>query len=82
MGFHKRRVDNEQVISLYKDGGVQKIVDWYTKGVDALITETGLASEVGSVLSDDEWIIMGIQTQHTEIIKLIQKYLGIVDSKK
>ena len=82
MGFHKRRVDNEQVISLYKDGGVQKIVDWYTKGVDALITETGLASEVGSVLSDDEWNIMGIQTQHTEIIKLIQKYLGIVDSKK
>tara|TARA_R110000796_G_scaffold15853_6_gene50184 strand:+ start:74 stop:322 length:249 start_codon:yes stop_codon:yes gene_type:complete len=82
MGFHKRRVDNEQVISLYKDGGVQKIVDWYTKGVDALITETGLASEVGSVLSDDEWNIMGIQTQHAEIIKLIQKYLGIVDSKK
>jgi hypothetical protein len=82
MGFHKRRVGNDQVISLYKDGGVQRIVDWYAKGVDALITEAGLASEVGSILSDDEWNIMGIQTQHAEIIKLIQKYLGIVDSKK
>jgi len=82
MGFHKRRVDNDQVIRLYEDGGVQRIIDWYTKGVDAIMTEAGLATEVSSVLSNNDWIIMGILTQEKEIIKLIQKYLGIVDSKK
>ena len=82
MGFHKRRVDNDQVIRLYEDGGVQRIIDWYTMGADAIITEAGLATEVGSVLSDNEWNIMGIQTQHAEIIKLIQKHLGIIDTKK
>jgi|TARA_B110000211_G_scaffold169589_1_gene191333 hypothetical protein len=79
MGFHKRRVDNDQVIRLYEDGGVQRIIDWYTKGVDAIMTEAGLATEVSSVLSNNDWII---QAQEKEIIKLIQKYLGIVDSKK
>ena len=82
MGFHKRRVDNDQVIRLYEDGGVQRIIDWYTKGVDAIMTEAGLATEVSSVLSNNDWIIMGILTQEKEIIKLIQKHLGIVDSKK
>ena len=82
MGFHKRYIDNEQVVRLYEGGGIVRIRDWYTRGVDALITETGLASQVGSILSDDDWIIMGIAIQEKEIIKLIQKYLGIVDSKK
>tara|TARA_R110001632_G_scaffold81795_1_gene181903 strand:- start:618 stop:866 length:249 start_codon:yes stop_codon:yes gene_type:complete len=82
MGFHKRRVDNDQVIRLYEDGGVQRIIDWYTKGVDAIMTEAGLATEVGSVLSNNDWIIMGILTQEKEIIKLIQKHLGIIDTKK
>jgi|TARA_R110000787_G_scaffold54678_1_gene126961 hypothetical protein len=82
MGFHKRRVDNDQVIRLYEDGGVQRIIDWYTKGVDAIMTEAGLATEVSSVLSNNDWIIMGILTQEKEIIKLIQKHLGIIDTKK
>ena len=82
MGFHKRYIDNEQVVRLYEGGGIVRIRDWYTRGVDALITETGLASQVGSILSDDDWIVMGTQIQEKEIIKLIQKHLGIVDSKK
>jgi hypothetical protein len=82
MGFHKRRVDNDQVIRLYEDGGVQRIIDWYTKGVDAIMTEAGLATGVSSVLSNDDWAMLGIQAQEKEIIKLIQKHLGIVNSKK
>ena len=82
MGFHKRHIDNDQVIRLYNRGGVSELRNWYTRGVDALITETGLASQVGSILSDDDWIVMGTQIQEKEIIKLIQKHLGIVDSKK
>ena len=82
MGFHRRHIDNNQVVRLYEDGGLIKIKEWYTRGVDSLVTETGLASQVGSILFDDDWVIMGTAIQEKEIIKLIQKHLGIVDSKK
>ena len=82
MGFHRRHIDNKQVISLFKDGGIEKIIEWYTRGVDALITETGLASQVGSIISDSEWIQVGKVNQDAEIIKIIQKELGIAEIKK
>ena len=53
MGFHKRYIDNEQVISLYRNGGIKSVEDRYTRGVDALITETGLASDVADMLHKD-----------------------------
>ena len=53
MGFHKRYIDNEQVISLYRNGGIKSVEDWYTRGADALITETGLASDVADMLHKD-----------------------------
>ena len=56
MGFHKRYIDNDQVIRMYTSNGMQKVYDWYTKGVDALITETGLASDVGNLIgTNDDW---------------------------
>ena len=82
MGFHKRYIDNEQVIRLYEDGGINKVRDWYTKGVDALITETGLASRVGHVISDDEWTQMGTVRQDEEIFKLIRQEYGTPVVKK
>jgi len=82
MGFHKRYIDNEQVLRLYEDGGISRIRDWYTKGVDALITETGLASQVGHVISDDEWLQFGSVRQDEEIFKLIQKEYGTPVVKK
>jgi hypothetical protein len=82
MGFHKRHIDNDQVIRIYNDGGVERIRSWYTRGVDALITETGLASQVGSILSDDEWRQIGIVRQDKEIIKIIQQHLGVEDIRK
>jgi len=82
MGFHKRYIDNEQVLRLYEDGGIQKIRDWYTKGVDALITETGLASQVGHVISDDEWIQFGSVRQDEEMYQLIRKEYGTPVVKK
>ena len=33
MGFHKRYIDNDQVIEMYTRDGMQKVYDWYTKGV-------------------------------------------------
>ena len=82
MGFHRRHIDNDQIIRIYNDGGIQRIREWYTRGVDALITETGLASQVGSILSDDEWRQIGTAHQDEEIIKIIQQHLGVEDIKK
>ena len=56
MGFHRRRIGNEQIIDMYRGEGMQKVYDWYTKGVDALVTETGLASDVGDLIgTKDDW---------------------------
>ncbi len=55
MGFHKRYISNDQVIEMYKESGINKIYDWYTKGVDALITETGLASEIDDLINSQNY---------------------------
>ena len=41
MGFHRRHIDNNQVITLYREGGIDRVRDWYTKGADALVLEIG-----------------------------------------
>ena len=50
MGFHRRHIDNNQVITLYREGGIDRVRDWYTKGADALVLEEGLASEIDDIL--------------------------------
>ncbi len=40
---------------MYKESGINKIYDWYTKGVDALITETGLASEIDDLINSENY---------------------------
>ena len=56
IGFHKRFINNDQVIEMYRHDGMQKVYDWYTKGVDAVITESGLASKVQSLIgTKDDW---------------------------
>ena len=82
MGFHKRYIDNEQVVRLFNGGGVTIVRDWYPRGVDALITSTGLASQVGSILSDADWEQFGTVKQDEEIIKIIQQHLGVEEIKK
>ena len=56
MGFHKRYISNDQVIEMYRRKGMQAVYDWYTKGVDALVTETGLSSDVSELIGkDNDW---------------------------
>ena len=43
MGFHRRRITDEQVISFYQTGGVDAVWSLFTKGVDALILNGDLA---------------------------------------
>lgn len=51
MGFNKRYIGEERVIETYQTYGIKGVKDLYTKGVDALILETGLSSEIDDILS-------------------------------
>ena len=53
MGFNKRHITNDKVIDTYSRIGIAGVKELYTKGVDALILETGLASEIDDILSEN-----------------------------
>jgi len=56
MSFHRRHINNDQIIEMYRRDGMQKVYDWYTVGADAVITEIGLASEVEELIgSTNDW---------------------------
>ena len=61
MGFHRRHINNDQVIAIYRKDGIDGVKGWYTKGVDALVTESGLASLIIDILDivgmsdNDKW---------------------------
>lgn len=77
MGFHKRHINNDQIISLYKECGFIMLKDLYTKGADCIITETGLAAEIGFVFSDDKSNTASVVTQEEQVIKLIKHHSSI-----
>ena len=61
MGFHKRYIDNDQIINLYREQGNQAVIDLYSKGVDAVITSGELSEhildilEIGLLTEIDKW---------------------------
>ena len=56
MSFHKRHISTEQIVDMYRRNGMQAVYEWYTKGVDAIITETGLAPDVGDLIGEtNDW---------------------------
>jgi len=75
MGFHKRYIDNEQVVRLFNDGGTENIRRWYLGKVDALITETGLASSVSTILTDPVWSTSTKAQQDDEVDRLLQNHI-------
>ncbi len=56
MGFHKRYIDDEQVIDIYREQGNQGVMDWYTRGVDALITSGDLSEQVEEIIYSNELV--------------------------
>tara|TARA_R100000234_G_scaffold14231_1_gene7848 strand:- start:284 stop:520 length:237 start_codon:yes stop_codon:yes gene_type:complete len=50
MGFHKRYINDDQVIDLYRTQGNQAVIDWFTKGVDAVIISGDLSEHVFDIL--------------------------------
>ena len=72
MGFHRRHIDNNQVISLFRQGGINKVKDWYTRGVDALVTESGLASDITEIMDKkmdetERWNLISDMVAHESI---------------
>ena len=51
MGFHKRYIDDDQIIDIYRCEGCQAVIDWFTKGVDALILSGDLTERVATALN-------------------------------
>ncbi len=51
MGFHKRYIDDEQIIRIYRTEGCQAVIDWYQKGNDALILSGELSETVHTLLN-------------------------------
>ncbi len=82
MGFHERHISNEHIIKLFDNGNIEEIIQLYTRGVDALITETGLASKILEILKN----YTNLSNDHTNlnemIIDIIHKELGINDLKE
>tara|TARA_Y100001963_G_scaffold126995_1_gene180006 strand:+ start:427 stop:666 length:240 start_codon:yes stop_codon:yes gene_type:complete len=50
MGFHKRYINDDQVIEIYRTHGNQAVIDWFTKGVDAIITSGDLSEQVLDII--------------------------------
>ena len=77
MGFHKRHITNEQVIDTYNKYGIDAIWNLYTKGVDAIITEMGIASTLSDILHDPEWQPFGRPKMQKHMILHLEKEPGV-----
>jgi len=61
MGFHKRYITDDQIIEMYRDSGMHNIIDYYTKGADAIIISGELVSDISDILdltlmtTEDKW---------------------------
>ena len=51
MGFHKRYIDDDQIIRIYRNEGCQAVIDWFSKGVDAVILSGELAETVHTMMN-------------------------------
>ena len=75
MGFHKRYIDDQQVIDIYREQGNQGVIDWYTRGVDALVVSGELSESV-------EEIIYSVKLLREEKLESIERIIGIASVKK
>jgi len=75
MGFHRRYIDDNQVIDIYREQGIQAVLDWYTKGADALITSGDLAQDVDTIIYSNE-----IVTE--EKLDILGMMIGLASTKK
>jgi|TARA_R100001443_G_scaffold103938_2_gene112431 hypothetical protein len=75
MGFHKRYIDDDQVIDIYREQGKQGVMDWYTRGVDAIITSGDLSEGVHDIIYSENVV-------EEEKLDVISMMIGIASAKK
>lgn len=75
MGFHRRYIDDNQVIDIYREQGIQAVLDWYTKGADALITSGDLAQDVDTIIYSNEIV-------NEEKLNILGMMIGLASEKK
>jgi len=60
MGFHKRYIDDDQVIEIYREQGNSAVIDWFISA-DAVITSGDLSEHISDILDigllteNDKW---------------------------
>ena len=51
MGFHKRYIDDEQIVRIYQTKGCQAVIDWFSNGADALILSGELSEKIHTMMN-------------------------------
>ena len=69
MGVHKRYISNNQTLDIYTEQGIEGVKNWYTGGVDILITEEGLSSTISDLLLTTENNSPQLWDKITQLIK-------------
>ena len=69
MGVHKRYISNNQTLDIYNEQGIEGVKNWYTSGVDILITEQGLSSTISDLLLTTENNSPQLWDKITQLIK-------------
>ena len=69
MGVHKRHISNTQTLDIYTEQGIEGVKNWYTSGVDILITEEGLSSTISDLLLTTENNSPQLWDKITQLIK-------------
>jgi len=54
MGFHRRHISAEMLISAYQEKGMEGVRDWF-RGADSITAEIGLASEVTDLMYEEQF---------------------------
>ena len=50
MGFHRRYINDDDIINLFRSKNTQAVIDLYRNGADAIITSGDLASKIGNLI--------------------------------
>ena len=51
MGFHKRYIDDDQILRIYREHGCQAVIDWFSKGADAIILSGELSEKIHTMMN-------------------------------
>jgi len=67
MGFHRRHISSEMLISAYRSKGIEGVREWY-RGADAIIAEQGLASNITDLMYEEQFDDEGTWNKISELI--------------